>query len=211
MADRPILFTGENVRAINDGRKTQTRRVIKPQPPKPPEPTGKSVFLRAEVLPNGWNNKSDHAVVRFWYDWNNTGKHEDDIAYGCPYGVVGDRLWCKESYCLCDNRGSLGPCYKASFDESKPKACDGMRKWKSSRFMFKKYARIWREITAIRVEILKEISDSDIICEGFETREDFYGTIIKINQAKNPEEFLNKWVWVVEFRKDKDEYKNTLR
>ena len=46
-----------------------------------------------------------------------------------------------------------------------------------------------------------EISDEDIICEGFEYREDFYGEIIKINKAKNPEEYLNKWCWAINFEK----------
>lgn len=177
--EHPILFSGDMVRAILDGRKTQTRRIIKPQPPKPPEPTGRTVFLRAEVLPNGWNERDTCAVVRFWYDWNNTGRHEDDIVYGCPYGRVGDRLYLQEGYKIdsCEQGYFIGT-YQADGSGFKCLASDReidiwddrrfpFRKT-SGRFMYKSLARIWLEITAIRVERIAEISPEDCIAEGIE-------------------------------------------
>ncbi len=197
-SERPILFSADMVRAILDNRKSQTRRVIKSQP--------------------------GDEVVEYYFDpdeefldpWR--GKLKDGgTSYGrkCPYGKVGDLLWVRETWAVGTCADKLKPSeldpptwlkdngglwYKVGLAEPQtPISTRG--RWRSGRFMMKWAARIWLEITNIRVEILKEISDKDIICEGFEIREDFFGTIIKINQAKNPEEFLNKWVWVIEFKR----------
>ncbi len=82
--ERPILFSGEMVRAILEGRKTQTRRVCKPEH-----------F-------NGSEMPSDHAMenaIRF--------------GAKCPYGQVGDRLWVKETFGLHDNRQPTIVYYRA--------------------------------------------------------------------------------------------------
>src|SRR5690242_13139259 len=75
MKERPILFSGEMVKAILDGRKTVTRRVVKPQPlpPNPKDPTDP-----------------------YWY-WPEPGVGRllriDKVLARCPYGQPGDRLW----------------------------------------------------------------------------------------------------------------------
>ncbi len=71
MKERPILFNGDMVRAILDGRKTQTRRLIEPQP----------VFDRP---------RTSAEVNAAW--------QEGFIPEKCPYGYVGDRLWVRESF-----------------------------------------------------------------------------------------------------------------
>lgn len=69
--ERPILFSGPMVRAILDGRKTQTRRIIKPQPPRQP-------------ICDAYDGK--------WYVEGETWLRS------CPYGQPGDRLWVRETY-----------------------------------------------------------------------------------------------------------------
>lgn len=86
MKERPILFSGEMVRAILDGRKTQTRRVIKPQPP--------AWAWAVHELSEGrffWaDTKLDSEDARLWPNC------DDQVT--CPYGVNGDRLWVKENW-----------------------------------------------------------------------------------------------------------------
>src|SRR5687768_16584574 len=86
--ERPILFSGEMVRAILEGSKTQTRRVVKPQP---------------EPAPVTSNNVGDV----WWGDWR-TGHRDGSwhffkpgvclTGWHCPYGDVGDRLWVRETW-----------------------------------------------------------------------------------------------------------------
>lgn len=87
----------------------------------------------------------------------------------CPYGQVGDWLWVKETWA----QGLKQLHYKADWDLLKLR--DNIRpldvalrddKWKSPRFMFKKFARIWRQITGLRAERLQEISEDDCYREG---------------------------------------------
>ncbi len=196
--EHPILFSTEMVKAVLDDRKTQTRRIAK--------------------LPEEW-----HRGFRAFK--NNPHGAEEFVIHGdcgtktiyCPYGAVGDRLWVRESLLLQTEKGS--PYFDVLYCADNTHL-DGLhelddwfmdyRNWYSlgkdkqiipSIHMKKEAARIFLEITGLRVEILKEISDKDIICEGFETREDFFRTIIEINRPKNPEEFLNKWVWIRNFKK----------
>ncbi len=204
--DRPIIFTGEMVKAILDGRKTQTRRVMKLQPI--------HEALEAEALPG------ETAIIDglLWRCSQYSKDQSDAIKWRrakTPYGQVGDRLYVREDYRVCnmdmDKQQALMVHYYSdrtycSVEMTNEEWALWMKRKKQfmktgGRFMYKSLARIWLEITGVRVEILKEISDADIICEGFESREDFYGTIIKINRAKNPEEFLNKWMWVLDSKK----------
>ena len=188
MKELPILFSSEMVKAILDGRKTQTRRVIKKGM------DSIDIIGAKHIEKNIWRPVYQPSLA----DAERI-THEPQLKswiIKCPY-KVGDRLWVKETYNDFEHPYYRKPRYKAT-DENYYNA-----KWKFSRFMPKKYARIWLEVTGVRVERLKEISDNDIICEGFETREDFYGTIIKLNRAKNPEKFLGKWVWVYEFKRSK--------
>lgn len=143
MKERPILFSGEMVRAILDGRKTQTRRVVKPQP-----------FRRAICGTNG-----------VWYD-------ADCINPGTPipmrYGHVGDRLWVKEAHYFFDGAGSF-----ARFKTGRVwYRADGLKtfKWRPSIFMPRWASRVTLEITGVRVERLQEISDDDAKAEGIEGR-----------------------------------------
>ena len=134
--ERGLICTGESVRAFLDGRKTQTRRVIKPQ-------------------------EDEHGRIRF----NGKGPFYDPaskaILFRCPYGQVGDRLWVRETvrhniehsnfYYTADNKGVGIECYQVLRNREKP-----YPKTISSSFMPKSLARIWLEITGVRVERNKE-------------------------------------------------------
>jgi hypothetical protein len=139
MEEHPILFSTEMVKAILDGSKTQTRRVIK--------------------LSRSWFDENGKLVdTNYW-------KGEDLVkTIKCPYGQVGDHLWCKETWasdCTCENPECNGVIYKAGYaGKIIPD------KWRPSIFLPRKFSRITLEITEVRVQRLQEISEADIIAEG---------------------------------------------
>ena len=79
MSERPILFSAPMIRAILSGTKTQTRRIVKLQPPA----TVESVYRPFPTEPNNWQGYG-HGLIR-WYG-------------SCPYGVPGNRLWVREPW-----------------------------------------------------------------------------------------------------------------
>lgn len=165
MKRRPIIFSGEMVREILDGPKTQTRRVVTPQPAEPKRLAGHSDAIHA---------------VRCQVYWGR-------IISECPYGKVGDRLWVKQTHRLtryrdggrlwvkCERR--LGPtdapevsCFRWN-DIPQPQRRRLSRiktwgKWRSPRFMYRFLARIELEITNVRVQRVQEITQDDAADEG---------------------------------------------
>lgn len=211
MKARPILFNGAMVNVILDGSKTQTRRVVKPQPvfvcKKTAEHLGQPVISKA---PN--------------WDLENFIKS--------PYGKVGDQLWVRETwnhdcypYPISDNPIFH---YRADYFDDPLGADlelskDGIRrKWFPSIHMPRKASRIQLEITDIRVERLNEISECDAKAEGITPNDVrqmwlFGATIedraaIYKHAAVEPFRTLwesingegswatNPWVWVIEFK-----------
>ncbi len=201
MKERPILFSTPMVQAILDGRKTQTRRIIKPQ--------GNAVCF--DIAMNKDNSDK----------WpRNLDADERFISYmKCPYGRIGDILWVRETF-----RRSFGGNYTYLTDVYHPD--DDPQKWKPSIFMPKEACRIKLQITNIRVErlheIMKDENIEDIAAEGipkspfmtYDTDEE--GNILKdFNTYEFQEEYINlwesingkgswdknPWVWVIEFKK----------
>ena len=174
--DQPIIFSVDMVKAILDGRKTMTRRVIKPQP----------------VTSDGMIAKS----VPIWL-------YPSEFVQYCPYGQVGDRLWVRETYypCIDAEQEIRGDCvYKAS--EHAHLVAEG--EWKPSIFMPRWASRITLEITAVRVERLQEIKQTDVDREGISSI-NIINAIPKfrelwdsINGKKYPWS-SNPWVWVIKF------------
>ena len=152
--ERPILFSGAMVRAILEGRKTQTRRVVKQQPPE----AELGVTLEIKF--------SDHTGK--WHMGTPRGAKPVVCSSGflCPYGVPGDRLWVRETfYRTCFTESSRGPgscVYRAD-----GAAC-GERGWSSSIHMPRWASRLTLEIKDVRVERLQAISEADAIAEGVE-------------------------------------------
>lgn len=194
MKERPILFSSEMVRAILEGRKTQTRRVI-----------------NDEYM--GVVERVDLGMDDYWH-----GFHGRIICFHrkCPYGQPGDRLWVRETfwhYGLGSELGGRQYYYKCDMDLPAEFQIDHFMKWKPSIFMPRWASRIQLEITNIRVERVQEISEEDAKAEGsiawHDTHPD-HGTVYKpeyrllwdkINAKRGYSWTSNPWVWVVEFRR----------
>ncbi|MGZ5077010.1 MAG: hypothetical protein ACXV9R_10340 [Methylobacter sp.] len=158
MKERQIFFRAPMVRAILDGRKTQTRRVVKPQP-------RESI---AGNLVGEWLGRKLFGLLM---------PKVQDIVIHCPYGQSGDRLWVRETW----NHSNFpfGPyeenCdvfYRADYFDDPlgtdlERSEDGIRRtWKSPIHMPRSASRITLEITGVRVERLQDISEADAIAEG---------------------------------------------
>lgn len=158
--ERPILMRTESVKAILEGRKTQTRRVIKPQP-------------TCSCDKPDW-----HGQIIDWVGWKYEGRegwfcytcgsglhaYDEWSSHGiiCPYGQVGDRLWLRESFgYLIDNK----MVYRADCDPWHLKHGYTI-KWRPSIFMPRWASRITLEITEIRVERVQEIDYFGARAEG---------------------------------------------
>lgn len=159
--ERPILFSGEMVRAILDGRKTQTRRVVLPQPNNP------DVFGVSPVWGSGVPRQSVDPQQRFGIHaaTNVEGKRVDRWI-SCPFGAVGDRLWVREAFSYSRNdEWHRSDCWywadgnPSGGDWEKPKPSIHMPRWAS---------RLTLEITGVRVERVQSISDADVEEEGIE-------------------------------------------
>ena len=167
MKERPILFSAPMVRAILDGTKTQTRRVVKPQPP--------AVFCEGDVaaITNGTHwTISKLPDRKVWHPDPHPG-------ILCPYGQPGDRLWVRETFADLHGTGiehrpdPAGPLKRYAFAADHPPGSHGDEarkefgvKWKPSIHMPRAASRITLEITGVRVERLQDISEADAIAEG---------------------------------------------
>jgi len=197
---RPILFSAPMVRALIDGRKTQTRRILKPQPI---DISGSSI---------------DH--------YSREGF--DAIARHCKHGKPGDFLWARETTCIAPKRfadpdDSCVPDYDNDLRYVSYKADghseDAMRdyklKWTPSIHVPRWASRLMLRIISVRVERLNDISHEDAIAEGIQVDE--CGHAIRphdsINWGGAASAFaelwesingadswkLNPWIWVIEF------------
>lgn len=178
MKERPILFSGSMVRALLAGRKTQTRRVVKPQPDDSIDSLHGGKF-RKRAPYTVLNNDTDRSL--------GYGFQDESHDWLCPYGQPGDRLWVRETF-YCDDfqypNIELGTCSQAEYnheylyyradapkgriDELIPECEKGPSPWKPSIHMPRFASRITLEITGVRVERLNEISEEDAIAEGLE-------------------------------------------
>jgi hypothetical protein len=196
------------VRAILDGTKIQTRRVIKPvicadmkymgliTDSDTPENIGKHFWLYSDVLPNSME------LIK------------------CPYGKPGDRLWVRETFVdagtntYTKKQGIQTLFYAASLPIPKENIKQFKGKWKPSIHMPRWASRLTLEVTNIRVERVQDISDEDILSEGFKMdnpaifslgyRGAFKSLWDSINAARGHGWEANPWVWVVEFKKLED-------
>ena len=192
MTARQILFSGPMVRAILEGSKTMTRRVVK----------GAALECLAY----------DGFTPRFVADPENRF---------CPYGRPGDRLWVRETWRASSAHDSLAPA-DIPLDDGVEYAADGWRgyllgKVRASVHMPRWASRITLEITAVRVERLQDITEADALAEGVKLdecghaiREDddiawggarsaFAELWASLHGADSWAS--NPWVWVVEFRR----------
>lgn len=195
MTEKPILFNGDMVRAILDGRKTQTRRVLK-------------------VAPGDWFVDAPTRIKCHALDGGCYGFASENATYKCPYGKPGDSLWVREtwsgstesSYIYKPSEGHR-IWYRANND--RPTWAEGH--WKPSIFMPRWASRINLEVRAVRVEQLRNISEADARAEGtnpsivgrdldhLKYRAGFMALWDSINAKRGYSWESNPWVWVVEF------------
>lgn len=151
----PILFNTEMVRAILDGRKTCTRRLVKPQP--------KSklcyTFAGSDSDTWGYPNRTAHEI------WGEEFKLPNDITeeelskrWNPPYHTD-DILYVRETWKKAPN----GYYY---YEDWQRNDIADVTKWHPSIRMPKEAARIWLKVTDVRVERLQEITDNECIKEG---------------------------------------------
>lgn len=203
MKERPIIFSAPMVRAILDGRKTMTRRIVK-------LPRGCSWYGALGGEREGW-----------WVDdscpaWF----HIDELR--CPYGQPGDRLWVRETFL----HEPADYCWEASVSipvrpemtiyraDADPTGV-GTAGWKSPIHMPRSLSRITLEIESVRVERLQDISSDDCVAEGVG---DPVGTPLpygSVTEAWNRRSYQLRWetingpdsweknpfVWVILFRR----------
>lgn len=214
MAIKPILFNTEMVRAILDGRKSCTRRLVKPEP-------------------QGYFEVNEEPL--YIYD---TDENQGKIT---PPYQPGDILYVRETWehfeCCCCEGDEHGNCYREPQQSALNKSCGcymyratdeiyGDAKWHPSIHMPKEAARIWLKVTDVRVERLQEITDEQAKREGIQYDEcptgftwkqetdmhNCYTTPIGAIQALwnstiNKSDLdrygwnASPWVWVIEFER----------
>jgi hypothetical protein len=173
MKERGLLLKGDMVRAVLDGRKTQTRRVIKMT-----DMELKSYNSTHTAIVDG------EAVFSATLGYEN---HCPPLRLTSPLGKVGDRLYCRETFRIVHvyrknhtyNYHRIGVQYKNGRDGMVDTTDDLQReqairfydksmnkKWNPSIHMPKWASRIWLEITAVRVERVQDISGEDVLKEG---------------------------------------------
>ena len=150
---RPILFSGEMVKAILEGRKTQTRRIGKCQ-----------MDLATELGVNYIGHQTKGRVAVATYRAFPKGGPARHGLCECPYGIPGDRLWVRETFSAHGAFGTEGRItYRADCGDGKEP--HGLH-WKPAIFMPLKLSRITLEIVALRAERLQDISEKDALAEG---------------------------------------------
>jgi len=203
--ERPILFSGEMVRAILDGRKTMTRRVVKPQP----YPAGLS-GVYADLYHRGPE----------WAFWLPDRRMTEPRTWPCPFGQPGDKLWVRETWAMRKDTepGSEHAKHYLHFkaDGGGWSPSDEMNwhnweQWRSPIFMPRWASRITLEITAVRVERVQDISEGDAKAEGLQdwygaepavtNRGRFHAFWDSLNAKRGYEWDANPWAWVITFRR----------
>ena len=199
--EKGLIFNSEMVRAILDGRKTQTRRPIK--------------WKQTRFTEIG--EREDGSK----WPWSEDAEHACDFWHPCPFGAVGDRIWVRETWASgLSTKSTLA--YRATHKREDLE--DGFYdtiKWTPSIHMPRWASRILLEITDVRVERLNAISEEDATAEGVPPAgsllPDYLGTFLtpkgdfatakvafqRLWESIYGEESwkANGWVWVISFKR----------
>ncbi|AKZ85336.1 Uncharacterised protein [Enterobacter hormaechei] len=220
--ERGMIFNAEMVRAILDGRKTQTRRIMKVQPQPSKSRPGdfwfsskklESMVHVSDLVPGNSLISDCHLFFQ---------------EHCCPYGAVGDRIWVRETWA---EAGASAPdlkLYRANYPAHVPTHYENVPpaedvRWTPSIHMPRWASRIVLEITGVRVERLNSISETDAEAEGIDMEalfdsQDCYDCIAGHNMTGRPTAtgafkylwesiygsdswYANPWVWVIEFKR----------
>lgn len=147
MRELPILFNTEMVQAVLDGRKTETRRIINPQPIWDIEGSGNIIT-------------GDHKYC-IKVDGHPNWRKQFVFEVPCRYGQVGDKLYVRETWAFREKHNKYY--YKADWTEKSPY---GDVKWKPSIHLSKKASRIWLEVTGVSIERVQQITQEGSRAEG---------------------------------------------
>lgn len=223
MRERPIIFNADMVRAVLDGRKTQTRRIIQ-SPAKNMQASGHKVIKYREPG-DKWYGEHVFSMRNQSGTWCDYTKEQ--FLAKCPFGVVGDRLWVRESFYEHGHWQGGGYDPEDSYFVSDKQVlfpADGIQRpserkredfWRSrpSIHMPRWASRIMLEITGVRVERLQAITLGDICKEigcglydfrpatdGFRVWAELWNSIYGADSWQ-----ANPWVWVVEFKRVEEE------
>jgi len=217
MKESPILFSAPMVRAILDGRKTQTRRILRTDAP--------HVYCISD------------GVTAEWGPADEDGDPIDAPPFRCPYGATGDRLWVRETWAVVDDHHDTvsleaaldsarkgcpwaGIIYKAghgggAYDEDhRVGGC-----WRPSIHMPRWASRLTLEVTDVRVERLQSITERDARAEGMErsvdgrwlepgpdgptlsTARDAFAKLWDSINGEHAAWASDPWVWAISFRR----------
>lgn len=195
MNERGMIFNDEMVRAILDGRKTQTRRPLK--------------WKQTRFTEIG--EREDGSK----WPWSEDAEQACDFWHPCPFGAVGDRIWVRETWAEAGAGAPDLKLYRANYPEHVPTHYENVPpaeeiRWTPSIHMPRWASRITLEITGVRVERLASISDDDAGKEGYPANPAPYGGDmdkwlwfrqlwdgIYLEQSFKH----NPWVWVIEFKR----------
>lgn len=195
MKEHPIIFSTEMVKAIIEDRKTQTRRIIMPQP----DDSGLHDHTKFPM--------SLQSELTDW--WGTVEENGESKKFNCRYGKPGDILWVRETW----NTDGDFIDYKADMWNDIASWAFSPPGWKPSIHMPRKACRIFLEVTNIRVERVQDITEDDAKKEGFREIDDpgagnqyfawelFEKYWNKLNEKRGYGWGKNPWVWVVEFKK----------
>jgi hypothetical protein len=168
MKERPILFSAPMVNAILEGRKTQTRRVIKPQPLNVIYHNGNWIESQCELSEN------DHILK-------------------CPHGSIGGLLWVRERWAVAECYDAFKPSElvltrrQVEYYASQGYLGNVRGKWRPSIFMPRWASRINLDMTGIRVARVQDISSQDVEKEGIDV-------VSKLPLFINPEADMERMV-----------------
>lgn len=202
MKERGMIFNGEMVRAILDGRKTQTRRPLK--------------WKQTRFTEIGEREDGSR------WPWSEDAEHACDFWHPCPFGAVGDRIWVRETWAEAGAGAPDLKLYRANYPEHVPAHYENVPtadeiRWTPSIHMPRWASRLTLEIIGVRVERLNSISQEDAQAEGMEltgwrpTYSDPdsggevwtpYDNFAQLWESIYGEEnwHANPWVWVIEFK-----------
>lgn len=171
---RPILFSAPMVRALLEGRKTQTRRLANGVPEAPgidevvhANPRHAAPYLDA-YCGGTRTPENPRGMTQWWCWWTRDDRPCEQ--FKIPYGVPGDLLWVRETWCHTGTGvWSIGDTYMA-YDGEVVYRADLERNcvWFPSIHMPRLFSRLTLEITNVRVERLQDISKADAEAEGVE-------------------------------------------
>lgn len=207
MTEHPIIMSGPMVRAILDGRKTMSRRVIK-----------NAVWGQGKLPFTEWAYAVYPAAETGWIAWfgvrGMTAERTKQMykeGFPCPHGIPGDLLWCRETWSyitLVQNERQPGDKWNPQLNmpvrmlyraDAEVEGWQIPARWSPSIFMPRWASRLTLRVESVRVERLQDITEGDAHAEGFASRAKFLVYWDVLNAKQGHPASNNDWLWVIGF------------